>query len=283
MVTQVAPITSIPIREPNPDKPAPYPYKEKKYNFWKSIFDKTTKRFDENTKLIVVDGNIGAGKSTLSEALAKELDFHFVQEATMDDLYINSYGKDFRTMDPELPPRVRSFDLKDYYVNPNDARASQFQFMMYWLRFNQTCDALLHLLSTGQGVVMDRSAWSDFVFMETMVRKGYMTKQAKRCYNEIRAMTMCELMKPHLVIYLDVPVPVLLERIKKRNISYEVQSDKVLNSSYLETIDEVYKSQFLPEMSKNSELLLYDWTDFGDAEMVGMKFSFYFCAWQSFL
>ncbi|XP_014671235.1 PREDICTED: NADH dehydrogenase [ubiquinone] 1 alpha subcomplex subunit 10, mitochondrial-like [Priapulus caudatus] len=267
-VTQIAPITGKHIRIPNPDKPAPYPYEDVKYNFMRSIFDKTTSRFDENTKVIVVDGNICAGKSTLAKNLAKELDFHFVPEATIDDFYINSYGKDFRDADPDLPPSVRSFELKDFYVNPNDPRASNFQIMMYWLRVNQACDALLHLLSTGQGVVMDRSAWSDFVFVDTMTQLGYMTRECRRCYNEIKDVTICELLKPHLVVYLDVPTNLLVDRIKKRNVAYEVQSDKVLNATYLQTLENVYKQQFLPLMNKSSDLLIYDWAEFGDAEMV---------------
>jgi NADH dehydrogenase (ubiquinone) 1 alpha subcomplex subunit 10 len=45
-------------------KPAPFPYLEKDYTLLTSMFDKTTSRFDENTKLIVLDGPIGVGKDT---------------------------------------------------------------------------------------------------------------------------------------------------------------------------------------------------------------------------
>lgn len=42
-------------------KPAPFPYKEKNYTFLDSLLDHTTKRFDENTKLIVLEGPVGIG------------------------------------------------------------------------------------------------------------------------------------------------------------------------------------------------------------------------------
>jgi NADH dehydrogenase (ubiquinone) 1 alpha subcomplex subunit 10 len=35
-----------------PVKPAPYPYKEKNYSFVNALFDKTTKRFDDNSKVM---------------------------------------------------------------------------------------------------------------------------------------------------------------------------------------------------------------------------------------
>lgn len=47
---------------PKPSKPAPFPYKEKKYTLLRSMIDKTTTRFDENTKLIVLEGSVGVGE-----------------------------------------------------------------------------------------------------------------------------------------------------------------------------------------------------------------------------
>jgi hypothetical protein len=44
------------LREPGYSRPAPFPYKEKQYNFWRALLDDTTQRFDENSKIIVVDG-----------------------------------------------------------------------------------------------------------------------------------------------------------------------------------------------------------------------------------
>lgn len=46
---------------PRPSKPAPFPYLEKDYNFPFCLFDKTTSRFDENTKLILLEGPVGVG------------------------------------------------------------------------------------------------------------------------------------------------------------------------------------------------------------------------------
>lgn len=51
---------------PIPPKPAPFPYLDKDYTLLRSMFDKTTHRFDENTKLIVLEGPVGVGELVLS-------------------------------------------------------------------------------------------------------------------------------------------------------------------------------------------------------------------------
>lgn len=50
-----------------------------------------------------------------------------------------------------------------------------------------------------------------------------------------------------MVIYLDVPVPRVLENIKKRAISYEKDSP-VLNAQYLQVIEKQYKQNYLKEI-----------------------------------
>jgi len=54
-------------------------------------------------------------------------------------------------------------------------------------------------------------------------------------------------MKPHLVIYLDVPVPVIQKRIKERNFPHEVNS-KVFKQQYLSDMEYFYKQRYLKEI-----------------------------------
>ncbi|XP_076328190.1 NADH dehydrogenase [ubiquinone] 1 alpha subcomplex subunit 10, mitochondrial-like [Tachypleus tridentatus] len=264
---QVAWISGKQIRSPDYKRPAPWPYKEKKYRWYHGLLDDTLSRFDENTKIVVVEGNIAAGKTKFAEELAEQLDMHFVPEANMDMVYVNDYGFDMRTLDPQLPASCRSCDVKTFYQNPSNENISGFQFEMYKLRYEQYIDALAHILHTGQGIVMDRSVYSDFVFLETMVKFGYISKPARNLYYEVKNNTIGELLQPHLVIYLDVPVDILMERINKRNVPYEINS-KVLTKEYLETLEYYYKQQFLKQISKHAELLIYDWSNYGDVEVV---------------
>lgn len=252
---------------PRCPKVAPYPYKTKKYNVLSSIFDKTTKRFDENSKVICVEGPIASGKTKFAKELAAELDMQYFPAVDLDLIFINSYGFDMRKLDPELPPSCRSFDIKDFCANPKHVQAAQFQIRMYMLRYSQYVDALQHILSTGQGVVTERSPFSDFVFMEAMFRQGYVSRGARSVYNDVRQNTIGELLKPHLVIYLDMPVDVVQKQIKARNIEHEVKS-KALTDSYLSDLEVLYKQQYLKEIAGHAELLIYDWSAGGETEVV---------------
>nr|CAD7437472.1 unnamed protein product [Timema bartmani] len=263
---QCASISSIHVPD-RVKRPPPFPYKEKQYNLLRSLFDTTTDRFNENTKVIVVDGPIAAGKSDCAQKLAKELDMLYFPEANMDMLYINDYGYDMRQLDPELPESCRSYDVKDLNLRPNLSDVPVFQIQMYILRYSQYIDALGHVLSTGQGVVLDRCVYSDFVFLEALARQGFASKGACSVYYDIKQNTITELMRPHLVVYLDVPAAVVAERIKQRNIPYEVNS-KLMNEKYLANIEELYKQRYLKEISTHAELLVYDWSNYGDIETV---------------
>lgn len=266
-VNQKCNITGKSFRGKALDRPKPYPYETKEYNLLRSIFDKTTWRFDENSKIIVVDGPIAAGKTEFCKVLADELEMKFMPQPTMDRVYINSYGYDMRQLNPKLPPNCRSFENKDYLTNPKHSRVASFQFCMFEMRYADYVDALAHLLSTGQGVVLERSVFSDFVFLENMAKCGYISKNVRAYYHQIQYHVMPDLMKPHLVIYLDVPVAEVKNRIKKRNIDYEVNS-KVLTDEYLTGMESIYKQQYLKDISTHAELLVYDWSNHGEVEVV---------------
>ncbi|KAF4517561.1 hypothetical protein B566_EDAN005125 [Ephemera danica] len=221
---QVAGISGKALRDKDYKRPTPWPYKEKNFTFLHGFLDRTTHRFDENSKIVVVEGPIAAGKTAFAKALAEDLDMLYMPEANMDMHYINSYNFDMRQLDPQLPESCRSYDIRNFCEDPSHVNAANFQILMYYLRYSQYVDAVAHVLSTGQGV-------------------------------------------PHLVIYLDVPVATCLERIKKRSIPYEVKS-KVFTPKYLEIMEEMYKQRYLKEISNHAELLIYDWSDQGDVEVV---------------
>lgn len=185
----------------------------------------------------------------------------------MDIKYINEYGYNLRQLDPQLPASCRSFDENDFLRTPNHPNAAGFQIQMLGIRLSQYVDALAHVLSTGQGVVMDRSVYSDFVFLECMAQFGYVSKAVQKYYYECHKMTVPELMRPHLVIYLDVSPEVVMQRIKARNRTHEATSS-VLTPQYLAYMDHVYKQQHLKQISTHAELLIYDWSEEGEPEVV---------------
>lgn len=228
-------------------RPKPFPYKEKRYTVWQAFLDKTSWRFDENSKIIVVEGPIASGKSAFAKDLAKDLDMLYLRAPSMNDVYINPYGFDYRQLDSQLPENAQSFDEKKFLENPKHKNAAGFQIQMLVTKFSQYIDALCHLLNTGQGVIIERSCFSDQAFVEAMFKSGFISKEARKVYYSLRTHTMPHILKPHLVIYLDVPVAKVQENIKKRAIPYEVNS-KALTTDYLKELERAYKEIVLPEM-----------------------------------
>ncbi|KAL1116538.1 hypothetical protein AAG570_005010, partial [Ranatra chinensis] len=224
-------------------------------------------RFDENSKVIVVEGPIQSGKTAFAKELARQLDMHHIPDANMDMLYINQYGYDMRQLDDRLPESTRSFDEKNFCRDPKHTNAAAFQIWMYRLRFSLYIDALTHVLNTGQGVVIQRCPWSDSVFMDAMASQRYVSEGALGAYNQIVKHTLSVLMKPHLVIYLDVPADRVLENIKKKGEPFEKEG-KALTKAYLHDLENNWKNKFLKEVSINSELVMYDWSNGGDVEAV---------------
>lgn len=202
-------------------KPKPWPYLTKKYTwFHQNLFrtDFCVERFDENTKVIVVEGNIGAGKSRFAKELADQLGMKHFPEPTLDDVFITKTGFDYRTLNWRVPESAQLVDIRMFYENPHHIRTGNFQGFMYKVRFGQYIDALSHLFNTGQGVVLERCLWSDSVFLDTLYKQGFIKEDGHRFLTNMKIQSERDMLRPHLVIYLDVSVDTSMERIKKRNI-----------------------------------------------------------------
>ncbi|XP_073928278.1 NADH dehydrogenase [ubiquinone] 1 alpha subcomplex subunit 10, mitochondrial isoform X1 [Castor canadensis] len=255
--------------------------------------DKTSKKLTEYSKVITVDGNICSGKGMLAKGIAETLGLKHFPEAGIH--YVDSATGDGKPLDVEFSGNC---SLEKFYDDPksNDGNSYRLQSWLYANRLLQYADALEHLLSTGQGVVLERSIYSDFVFLEAMYKQGFIRKQllfqvAKEGstlgtqltgergivetasstsglqrlsrgwqqggvdhYNEVKKVTICEYLPPHVAIYIDVPVPELQSRIQRKGDPHEMK----ITSAYLQDIENAYKNTFLPKMSEICEVLVYN-------------------------
>lgn len=169
---------------------------------------------------------------------------HFMPDITMDSYYINDYGFDLRKLDPQLPENCRSFDEKNFLENPEHFNAASFQLIKFKLRYAHFIDAIAHLLNTGEGVVIERSPYSDFAFVEAMYKCKYMSKIAREVYYTLHRHAMPEMLHPNIVVYLDAPVSRVLDLVKERKLPHEVNS-KAMNSEYLGTMENELKYKYL--------------------------------------
>ncbi|NXR14558.1 NDUAA dehydrogenase, partial [Semnornis frantzii] len=210
--------------------------------------ERTTKKFTEYSKIFTVEGNLSSGKGKLAQKIAEKLGMKYFPEA--DIYYLNRITGD----GSKLPEKFNGFcNLERFYTDPKcaDGHSYRLQAWLFGNRVLQYADALEHLLATGQGVVMERSPYSDFVFLDAMFKQDYIHKRCLDHYKEIKEISICEFLPPHLVIYIDVPVPEVQKRIQEKGEPYE----KKVSPLYLQDIEDVYKKTFLPEIRLANQTL----------------------------
>ncbi|XP_061091012.1 NADH dehydrogenase [ubiquinone] 1 alpha subcomplex subunit 10, mitochondrial isoform X2 [Conger conger] len=219
--------------------------------------ERTTPRFSKNSKIITVDGNLASGKGALAEKLADSLGMLYLSEPDVN--YVNRMTGEKELLDTRFNGNC---SLEKFYADPMspDGNSYRLQSWMYHVRTLHYADAFEHLLTTGQGVIMERSPYSDMVFLEAMTKQGYIRKQCVAHYNELKDISICEFLPPHLVIYVDVPA----EDVHKKLL----QTGKDIPLAYLKSIEESYKKSFLPKMTDHCEILAYDTVQAQDIEKV---------------
>jgi deoxyadenosine/deoxycytidine kinase len=165
-------------------------------------------------KHIAVAGNIGAGKTTLTELLSK----HYKWIPQFEDVDHNPYLFDFY----EDMPRW-SFNLQIYFLNG---------------RLNQ----LLDIQRGTETVIQDRTIYEDaHIFAPNLHEMGLMGKRDYDNYFTFFQTLKSMVQPPDLLIYLKASVPTLVAQIQKRGREYEdnIRLDylKRLNDFYNKWID----------------------------------------------
>jgi len=252
----------------------PWDYKKWGFNYYYHLIDGTTKRFTDNTKMVVIEGPPAIGKTEFAKSLADELDMKFVPGFTMEDFYINSYGFDLRELDYKfLHTRNLSYDEKKFSQDPTgqDGGLDRMLWVSYIHRYRDYIDNLAHLFNTGEGIVTERSPHSDFIYIDAAYRQGWIDRTTRAHYHKIRKMTITELLRPNLIIHLDAPVDVVQSNIRARAATthpWEANSPVWSNRDYMEHLYGDLLKQYLASASEFSMVLSYDWSEGGDPEVV---------------
>jgi deoxyadenosine/deoxycytidine kinase len=169
---------------------------------------------NKKPKHIAVAGNIGAGKTTLTEMLSK----HYRWIPQFEDVDHNPYLNDFY----EDMPRW-SFNLQIFFLNN---------------RLNQ----LLEIHAGTETVIQDRTIYEDaHIFAPNLHEMGLMSKRDYNNYFQFFQTLKRMVQPPDLLIYLHASVPTLVAQIQKRGREYEenIRLDylKRLNDYYSKWID----------------------------------------------
>ncbi|TRY60710.1 hypothetical protein DNTS_016442 [Danionella cerebrum] len=238
------------------------PVKNLSYGWWAYILgEETLPRFNKNSKIFTIEGNLASGKGALAQKLADEYGMLYMPEP--DVYYLNVFFENDVPLKKEFHGNCC---LETFYLDPkaSDGNSYRLQHWMYVMRYLQYAKAVEHLLATGQGVILERSPFSDKVFLESMFKEGYIHKRCFDHYYTVRGNSIDRFLHPHLVIYLDVPAEDVQKKLKESEKPY-LQN---VSLSYLKGIETAYKTKVLPEISKESELLRYDPIEVQDLEKI---------------
>ncbi|HCK21692.1 MAG TPA: deoxynucleoside kinase, partial [Bacteroidetes bacterium] len=147
----------------------------------------------KDIKHVAIAGNIGAGKTTLTELLSK----HFGWEPHYEDVENNPYLYDFYSDMPRW-----AFNLQIYFLNS---------------RFRQ----ILDIQQGKKTVIQDRTIYEDAqIFAPNLHAMGLMSTRDFQNYTEIFNTLTSLIQPPDLLIYLRASIPALVNQIQKRGREY---------------------------------------------------------------
>jgi len=179
---------------------------------------------------VTIEGNIGAGKTTLAHLLSKHFNARLILEEFADN--------------PFLPK---------FYENPG-----QYAFPLELFFMAERYKQLKDLLQTKD--MFQNITISDYLFTKCLLfAKVNLPDEEFRLYQKLFEIINPQIVQPDIVIYLHTPVKKLQENIKKRNREYE----QSIPNDYLFTLQETY-TQYIKQHNIKT---LY--VDAGNADFLG--------------
>jgi deoxyadenosine/deoxycytidine kinase len=174
---------------------------------------------------IAVCGNIGSGKTTLTEKLARHYGWTAMYEAVDNNPYLRDFYYDMNRW---------AFHLQIYFLNS---------------RFQQ----INEIRNMSGTVIQDRTIYEDaFIFAENLYKSGFINDRDYKSYLAIFDNMLTFVNPPDLLIYLKADTPKLVKQIEKRGRDYEY----AMSLDYLKKLNVQYENWIASY--KLSRLLIID-------------------------
>jgi len=159
---------------------------------------------------IVVEGPIGVGKTSLAQRLADAFDARPLLER------------------PEENPFLERF----YAARKHFALPTQLFFLFQRVR---------QIQELKQGDMFNTGTVADFLMdKDKLFARANLDDDELRLYEQVHGQMNTDWPKPDLVIYLQAPIDVLMERLRKRDIPYE----RMIERNYLKSLVDAYTQYF---------------------------------------
>jgi len=163
-------------------------------------------------EMIVVDGVVGSGKTTLMNILKEELGVSGFEEPVTDNPILGKFYHDRKRY---------AFPLQIFFLNR---------------RFRMLKEAQAKKVSS----VMDRSIYGDVIFAKLLHDGGDMEKDEFDLYQDLLTNMLDHIEAPKLMIYLRADVDTAIDRIEKRGRDYE----QIVERDYWERLNREYEAYF---------------------------------------
>ena len=161
-------------------------------------------------RYVAVAGNIGAGKSTLTQILADAFGWAPFFESVDDNPYLADFYGDMRRW---------SFNLQVFFLSSRFKHQKEIE-------------------AAPGSVVQDRSIYEDVeIFARNLHTMGLMDDRDHENYVELFSIMVGYLRPPDLLVYLRASVPTLVRHIQSRGREFEAS----IRLDYLERLNELYE------------------------------------------
>lgn len=165
---------------------------------------------------IAIIGNIGAGKTTLTQMLGEHYGWEVMYEAVEGNPYLADFYEDMERC---------AFNLQIYFLNNRFAQVQTIRSTTY------------------ATIIQDRTIYEDaFVFARNLHDSKIMTERDYKSYLLLFESIMKTVSQPDLLIYLKADIPKLVSQIKKRGREFEAD----ISEEYLSNLNRYYE-----DFSKN--------------------------------
>jgi deoxyadenosine/deoxycytidine kinase len=158
---------------------------------------------------VLVAGNIGAGKTSLTERLGAQLGWQTAYESVVDNPYLSDFYQDMAAW---------AFHLQVFFLGH---RAEQHR----------------KLANSRGSAIIDRSIYEDAeIFARAALQLGTITERDYITYRRVFDLVVDYLPRPDLLIMLNAPVEVLVKRIRARGREME----QGISAEYLQLLEDLY-------------------------------------------
>jgi deoxyadenosine/deoxycytidine kinase len=166
---------------------------------------------NQKLKHIAISGNIGSGKTTLAEKLARHYGWIPLYESVDHNPYLRDFYEDMTRW---------AFHLQIYFLNS---------------RFKQVNQIRRNAKTT----IQDRTIYEDaYIFAANLHQAGHISDRDFQSYQDIFNSMISFVKPPDLLIYLRADIPKLVQQIEKRGRDYEYS----MRLDYLKKLNEHYEN-----------------------------------------